>query len=157
MKRPALFFGLLAILALSLLPWPGDNTQKGKVKYYRVNTVRTVRGEITAVKTEKCYRQKDYTVIYLKEKKSGHLYRVEVSPRWYFNMDLMVGSRVAVTGSVSKTNQINQVMTRSIMFQGEMFHFRDKHGFPLWQGKGRRGTRRRHRKARGDGRPGGSF
>lgn len=119
-----------------------------KVNYYRIDKVKTIRGEIIRVNTEKCYEQNDYTVIYLKEKKSQTVYRVEVSPLWFFEVDLMTGSRIEVTGSVNKTGNVNHVMTRSIMFRGELYEFRDKHGFPLWRGKGGQRNRSGYGKGR---------
>jgi hypothetical protein len=77
---------------------------------------------------------------------------VEVSPRWFFEVDLMVGGRVEVTGSVNTIEGVHHVMTRSIMFRGELYEFRDKYGFPLWRGKnnGDRGHRGRGGGKRGN-------
>jgi hypothetical protein len=130
--------GIVSLLYFFLLLGPAltAQAQQKQLKYYRIDTVKTVKGEIAAVKNEPCYNKKNFIVIYLKEKESGETYRVEVSPQWYFSMDLMIGSRIEVTGSFSQANGINQIMTRSIMFQGELFRFRDKSGFPLWRKKG---------------------
>lgn len=160
-SRITLLYLPLMVLLIIAFPVAGQavesGAQKGKINYYRIDKVQTLRGEITAVKTEKCYKQNDYTVIYLKEKKTGDSYRVEVAPQWFFAMDLVKGCRVEITGSVSKTADVKQVMTRSIMFQGEKVHFRDKHGFPLWRGKKRKGNRKFPGKRRGERRKRGNF
>jgi hypothetical protein len=108
------------------------------IKYYRVDSVKTIKGEVINITSEKSYHKRDFTVIYLKEKKSGEIYRVEVSPEWFFNMDLMKGSKIEVTGSHCRMeDDTHLLMTRSITFQGEIYQFRDKYGFPLWRGKGK--------------------
>lgn len=142
MKKTVLF---LCVLLLSIA---GIRAQE-QIKYYRVDNVKTIAGEIVDIKSEKSFHTSDFTVIYLKEKKSGEIYKVEVSPVWFFNMDLMKGSKIEITGSLFPGNETHLVMTRSIAFQGEIVHFRDKNGFPLWRGKrgqrdrGGRGKRRR--------------
>lgn len=150
MKRTGIFLWILALAWVGFSPLSAQNQGQAKanatvnstVNYYRVDKVETIGGEIIRVESEKCYNQNDYTVIYLKEKKSGAIYRVEVSPQWFFEVDLMAGSRIEVTGSVNKSGNVNNIMTRSIMFRGQLFEFRDKHGFPLWRGKSGQGNRR---------------
>ncbi|MCP4214572.1 MAG: hypothetical protein GY765_07940, partial [bacterium] len=104
---------------------------------------------IVSVKTEKLASAKKYAVIYLKEKTSGEIYRVEVSPRWYFHLDLIMGSRIEVTGSFSKSGSTRVIMTRTITSRGKRYHFRDKHGFPMWRGT--RKQKRRVKRGRGNG------
>lgn len=127
-----------------------------QVKYFQVDKVKTIKGEITDIKTEKSYHRNDFIVIYLKvkEKTGEKIYRVEVSPEWFFAMDLMKGSKIEVTGSFSTINAQSLIMTQSITFQGEKYDFRDKYGFPLWRGKGKymkqgyRGKGKRKRRGR---------
>lgn len=93
MKKPVLF------LCLLLLTTAGVFAQE-QIKYYRVDNVKTITGEIVDIKSEKSYHKNNFTVIYLKEKKSGEIYRVEVSPEWYFDIDIMKGGKIEITGSV---------------------------------------------------------
>lgn len=130
MKKIVIFVSLLLFLHFAGFP--------EEIKYYRVDQVKTIRGKITAIKNEECYYKSIFTVIYLEEKKSGKIYRVEVSPQWFFSMDLMVGGIIEVTGAHGKAKDMNLVMTGTITFQGEVHRFRDKNGFPLWRGKGRK-------------------
>jgi hypothetical protein len=133
MKKVIISFCLLLLAGASIYP---QGEGRG-FKYYRVDQVITIKGEIKEIKKEECYRSNNFMVIYLEEKKSGRVYRVEVSPDWFYNVDLMKGGSIEITGSYTKTKEQNLVIARSISFQGELYRFRDKHGFPLWQGKRR--------------------
>jgi len=113
-----------------------------RFKYYRLDQVMTLKGEITEIKNEECYRNNNFMVIYVKRPAAAAddaaaLYRVELAPDWYYNVELMKGSSIEVTGSYTKTKEENLIIARSIIFQGELYRFRDKNGFPLWQGKRR--------------------
>jgi hypothetical protein len=123
------------------------------IKYYRVDKIITVTGEITDIKTEKSYHRSYFTVVYLKEEKSNRVYKIEISPDWYCNLDLVKGQKIRVTGSLNKIGNNDLVMTQFLVFQGKTYHFRDKSGFPLWRGKGRfykrAGQRRRRRQGGG--------
>ena len=143
MKKPILSICLLVLAAVVVYPQRGAGR---RFKYYRVDRVNTFKGEILEIKKEESYRGNHFTVIYLKEKKNGVVYRVEVSPDWFYNLELMKGSAIEVTGSNTKTQNQNLIIARSITFQGESFYFRDKYGFPLWQGK------RKQRRQGGQGR-----
>jgi hypothetical protein len=153
MKKKAILFTLALVLA-ALHSVPAQGRQEQQVKYYRVDQVDTMQGEIIAIKTEKCYQENDFVVLYLKEKTSGETYRVEVSPGWFFTLDLMEGSQIEVTGSSSKAGETNLVIAQSITFRGELSQFRDQSGFPLWRGKGKhlqgaqRGKRKRKQRGR---------
>jgi hypothetical protein len=108
------------------------------VKYFQVDKIKTIIGEIAEIKTEKSYHKSDFTIIYLKvkEKTGEEIYRIEVSPEWFFPMDLMKGSKIEVTGSYSSIDGQSLIMTQAITYRGEKYEFRDKYGFPLWRGKG---------------------
>lgn len=178
--RFILLASLILLLSGSLSAYPPES-----IKYFRVDKVVTVTGEITDIKSEKSYHKNNFIMVYLKEKKTGQSYKIEVSPDWFFNLDLMKGQRIQVTGSINtvknaplnsentyntsntnntnNTNNLNNlnngketgqnlIMTQSLVFQGQIFHFRDKSGFPLWRGKGKyykkSGGRRQQQKGR---------
>jgi hypothetical protein len=134
MKKIAISFCVLLLLTI------GSFAQQ-QIRYYRVDSVKTITGEIVDIKNEKSFHKNNFTVIYLKEKESGEIYKVEVSPEWFFSLDLMKGSKIEITGSCTSENGTNSMMTRSITYQGEIFQFRDKNGFPLWRGKGMQNNR----------------
>ncbi len=131
---------------------PAD--EKKELRYYRIDTVKTISGEITAIKSERSFHKIDFTVLYVKEKKSGKVYRVEVAPRWFFDLDVVTGSYISVQGSFSGGNGINQIMTRSITFQGGQHHFRGSTGFPMWRNtkRGKKFRERGNHRRRGSGR-----
>jgi len=147
-KKTIILLSIILFLQSAGLTFP-ETDNPARLTYYRVDKVKTLRGDIADIKKEKCFYKKDFIVIYLKEKKSGEIYRLEVSPGWFFAVDLMKGSRIEVTGSYSKENNMNLIMTRAITFQGEVYQFRDKNGFPLWRGKGK--GMRQPRKGKGRG------
>jgi hypothetical protein len=132
MKKIVITLNILFLLIVNVFA-------EQQVKYFQVDKIKTIRGEITDIKTEKSYHRNDFIVIYLKvkEKTGEEIYRVEVSPGWFFAMDLMKGSKIEVTGSYCTIDGQSLMMTQSITFQGEMYEFRDKYGFPLWRGKGK--------------------
>lgn len=134
MKKTVFFLCLLLVVTAGI-------SAQEPIKYYRVDSVKTIKGEITDIKIEKSFHKNNFTVIYLKEKESGEMYKVEVSPEWFFSIDLMKGSIIEITGSCTRENNVYTMMTRSIAYQGEIFHFRDKYGFPLWRGKGMQNER----------------
>jgi hypothetical protein len=149
MKKIVITLNILFLLTIAVFA-------EQQVKYFRVDKVKTIRGEITDIKTEKSYHKNDFIVIYLKvkEKTGEEIYQVEVSPEWFFAMDLMKGGKIEVTGSYCTIDGQNLMMTQSITFQGEKYEFRDKYGFPLWRGKGKymkqgyRGKGKRKRRGR---------
>lgn len=149
MKKIVITLNILFLLSVTVFA-------EQQVKYFQVDKVKTIRGEIIDIKTEKSYHKNDFIVIYLKvkEKTGEEIYRVEVSPEWFFAMDLMKGSKIEVTGSYNTISGQGLMMTQSITFQGEKYEFRDKYGFPLWRGKGKymkqgsRGQGKRKRRGR---------
>lgn len=141
MKQRTFLFILSVFLFLGTAATP-VYSQNNAIKYYRLDKVKTITGEIQEIKSEKRYQGRDFIIIYLKEKKTGDVYRVEVSPEWFFHLDLMQGSLIEVTGSYSKMGENHIIMTQSIAYQGEIHQFRDKHGFPLWRGKRKQGKGR---------------
>ncbi|MCP4156615.1 MAG: hypothetical protein GY757_53365 [bacterium] len=118
-----------------------NNVEAGKVKgkqaikYYRVDSIKTVSGIVQRIASEESYKKSKFIIIYLKEDKNKALYRVELAPQWFFDMDLMTGSFIRVTGSYLKAEGLHMIMARSLTSGGNIYHFRDKLGFPLWRGK----------------------
>jgi hypothetical protein len=150
MRMKKIFSVILWMFLITGYSYPNPEN----IKYYRVDKIITITGEITDIKTERSYHRSDFIVVYLNEEKSNRVYKIEISPAWYCNLDLVKGQKIQVTGSFNKIGSDDLVMTQSLVFQGKTYHFRDKSGFPLWRGKGRfykgAGQRRRQRRG-GDG------
>ena len=106
-------------------------------KYFRVDRIVSVTGEILKIRTEKSYHKRIFIVLDLREKKEMKVYKIEVSPQWFYNLDLIEGSIIKVTGSLTKFKKEIFLIAQSITFEGEIFNFRDRNGFPLWRGSRR--------------------
>ncbi len=121
------------LLPLVGLPLFGMQRQE-PIKYFNMATVRTIQGEVIEIRQEEIGHQNPFVVIVVREKKSGVPYRIEVSPDWFFQIDLLSGNQVEVNGSDLSTDTEHLMMAASIIFQGEHYLFRDQYGFPLWRG-----------------------
>ncbi len=107
---------------------------RSSIKFYNLASVKTVKGQVIAISQENESAQAPFIVITLKEQFNGRIYRVEVSPEWFFRIDLMQGSSVEITGSDISSNDRLILIAGTIKFQGEQYEFRDAKGFPLWRG-----------------------
>lgn len=105
------------------------------IKYFNMASVKTIRGKVIEIIQEDSKQQHPFVVISLLEKNSETRYRVEVSPEWFFRIDLMTGSQVEINGSDISNEKEHIMMAASITFQGERYQFRDRYGFPLWRGQ----------------------
>lgn len=121
----------LFVFILAGTAYPG----KDKFKYFRIDKIISVSGKIIKIKMEESYRKNKFIIFELKELKSDKIYDVEVSPQWFYGLDVAEGSMLEVKGSLNVLKERNIVLAQSIIFEGEVFNFRDKFGFPLWRGK----------------------
>lgn len=122
---------LLFIFILTVGVYPG----KDRFKYFRIDKIISVSGKIITIKMEESYRKNKFIIFELKELKSDRTYDVEVSPKWFFELDVAEGSILEVKGSLNILKARNLILAQLIIFEGEVFNFRDKFGFPLWRGK----------------------
>jgi hypothetical protein len=93
-------------------------------------------------------RSKDtapFLTVILEEKDSARLYKIEISPAWFFQQDLHQGESLRVTGSLVSEGLQSLVMARRVRFRGELLNVRDKNGFPNWRGGPGRRIKRRKR------------
>ncbi len=118
-----------------------------KYQYYQVDRVETLKGIVEKISEEKCFQKKLFSVIYIREEKSKKTVRVEVAPAWFFELDLMKGSRIEVSGSLNRGEKIDTMMLKSLTHRGKLYRFRDRMGFPLW-----RGGKQRRQRGSGQGR-----
>jgi len=105
-----------------------------KIKYFKLDKIVTVSGEILKIRTDTKEHKSDFIIFELKSKKN-EFYTVEVSPKWFYKIDIVNGNFIEVKGSLNIVNKKNIILTQSITQQGEIYYFRDKFGFPLWRGK----------------------
>lgn len=124
-----------------------------KQHFYNVDKEIKVEGTIEKIIMEPRYKDTaPFLIVALKEKKTQHLYQVEVSPVWFFDYDFHQGESLVITGSLYQTgeNRFN-LIAREIQFKGELFTLRDKHGFPNWRGGKSLQKKRGKGKGRGKG------
>ena len=132
--RHKFIFSLMLILALSLnLAF----SQKQETEhFYDVDKEMKIVGTIQKIVMEPRYKNTTpFLIVFLDEKKSTKSYKVELSPKRFFDYDLHKGENLTVTGSFFQTgvNNLN-IIAREIRLRGETLILRDKHGFPNWRG-----------------------
>lgn len=118
--------------------------------YYNVDKEIKIEGTVQKILMEPRYKNTSpFLVVILDKKNSEEKYRVELSPKRFFNHDLHQGEDLVVIGSFYTTGEKDlNVIAREIRFRGEILMLRDKHGFPNWRGG---------KKKRGDWRAGSRF
>lgn len=130
MKEKIVFL-FLTIFILTGAALPG----KDKFKYFRIDKIISVSGKIIKIKMEDSYRKNKFVIFELKELKSNEQFDIEISPQWFYGLEVAEGSIVEVKGSLNIIEERKIIIAQSIIFEGEVFNFRDKFGFPLWRGE----------------------
>lgn len=103
--------------------------------FYNVDTEKQVEGTIRELLFEPRYEDRaPFLILLLEEKKSGEVYRVEISPVWFFDRDLHAGESVKVVGSLYAKEGTRYIIARELQSAGETFLLRDSRGFPSWRG-----------------------
>ena len=130
MKKKVIFLFLFVFIVTGAV-LPG----KDRFKYFRIDKIVSVSGKIIKIRMEDSYRKNKFIIFELKELKSNNQYDIEVSPLWFYGLDVAEGSMVEVKGSLNILKENKIILAQTIIFEGEVFNFRDKFGFPLWRGK----------------------
>lgn len=130
---------LLIIIVLPLGIWskPLPTGPETQIKYFRPDSIIKITGEVIDIKTEKCYKGDHFSVLYIKDQSSDRQYKVEVSPAWFFNLQVEKGKTIGVTGSYMQIDQQHIIMAQELEYEGKIVNYRNNLGFPLWRGKGR--------------------
>lgn len=132
---------LAAFLLFALPAWTGQAEH-----YYDVDAEVRIEGSVRELAFEHRYEDRaPFVVLALEESGTGQKYRIEIGPSWFFGKDLHAGEKVAIVGSLVRTEGDTKfVIAREVRFQGETLIVRDRRGFPEWRGKGaaRRGRRK---------------
>ncbi len=137
MSKKFFTLSLSCLLAACLTVLPGNLIPAEHIKYFHLDSIKTVSGKITEIKTETCYHGMKFIVILLDDPTSQRQYKVEVSPQWYFKIDVKNGDTISIKGSYTKTDDTHLLIAQTITSRDKVYHFRDKWGFPLWGGKGK--------------------
>jgi hypothetical protein len=128
-------FVLLTCLAGNILFLSGQTAGGQAGPFYNVDTEKQVEGTIQELLFEPRYEDRaSFLILILEERKSGEVYRVEVSPVWFFDRDLHAGERVKIVGSLYAKEGTRYIIARELQTAGETFLLRDSRGFPSWRG-----------------------
>jgi hypothetical protein len=146
MRRRSLFIFLVWLAGAGGLV-SGQETAGQAGPFYNVDTERQVEGTIRELLFEPRYEDRSpFLILSLEEKRSGEVYRAEISPAWFFDHDLHVGERVKIVGSLYVKDGTRSIIARELQSAGETFLLRDSRGFPSWRGgKMKRAGQRRGR------------
>jgi hypothetical protein len=139
--------GLLACLLAAGPVVAGQAPGRQAVHFYNVDTEKQVDGTIREVLFEPRYQDRAaFLILVIAEKKTGDIYRAEISPVWFFDRDLHQGESVRIVGSTYSKDETKYLIARRLQCGGETFLLRDSRGFPTWRGGPmKRGERRRGR------------
>ncbi len=145
--RPKSVWVFLFLLAGRVLLFPAQQRGEPADSFYNVDTEKRVEGTIRELLFEPRYENRSpFLILVLEEKKSGEIFRVEISPAWFFDQDLHVGENVKIVGSLYAKDGTRYIIARELQSAGETFLLRDSRGFPSWRGgKMKRAGQRRGR------------
>lgn len=130
--------GLAAVAQKAESPPP-----KPAAPFYNVDTERQVDGVILEILFESRYESAPpFLVLILKERETGRVFNIEVSPVGFFTQDFHKGERARIIGSFHSQDSELFLIAREIRAGGEIFRVRDRKGFPNWRGGTGKGKRR---------------
>jgi len=145
--RPARVLVILACLIAAGPVMANQASGRQSAPFYNVDTEKQVEGIIRELVFEPRYQDKaPFLILVIEEKKTGEIYRAEISPVWFFDYDLHKGENVRVVGSTYSKDQGQYIIARRLQCGGETFFLRDSRGFPSWRGgQMKRGERHKGR------------
>jgi hypothetical protein len=133
--KPLRVLGILACL-IAAVPGPASQASgRQSAPFYNVDTEKQIEGTIRELVFEPRYQDKaPFLILVIEEKKTGQVYRAEISPAWFFDYDLHKGESVRVVGSAYSQDDTRYLIARRLQCGGETFFLRDSRGFPSWRG-----------------------
>lgn len=103
-------------------------------RYYRIQSVTRVKGEIQALHQRNCYHGHRFLLLEIRTP-GGELFTVETAPHSFLSFRFRTGEFIEVTGSLLPRGESHPlIIARRIRYKGETREFRDPNGFPLWHG-----------------------
>lgn len=136
MKRA---FTVLALVVMAAFRGVDARVQ-AQAPYYSVDAERRIEGTIKEVVFEPRYGDRaPFLIVVLEERATAAVYRVEISPAWFFDRDLHKGEKVGLIGSYYLKDGINHLIARQLQAGGETYTLRDSRGFPSWRGGASKG------------------
>jgi len=141
---------ILACLIAAGTAFAGQASERQSAPFYNVDTERQIEGTIRELVFEPRYEDKaPFLILVIEEKKSGEIYRAEISPAWFFDYDLHKGEDVRIVGSSYSKGETRYIIAQRLQCGGETFFLRDSRGFPSWRGGQRQMKKQGQHRGRG--------
>ena len=133
--KPAWVLGILACVIAAVPGLGSQASSEQSAPFYNIDTEKQVEGTIRELVFEPRYQDKaPFLILIIEEKKTGEVYRAEISPAWFFDYDLHKGESVKVIGSTYFKDETQYIIARRLQCGGETYFLRDSRGFPSWRG-----------------------
>ncbi|HUT07353.1 MAG TPA: hypothetical protein VMY15_00785 [Candidatus Latescibacteria bacterium] len=136
----------IALIPILAVLFAGPAAGQTAEHFYNVDKEVKIEGVVRQISLEPRYKgTAPFLVLRVEASAEKKMYKVEVSPSWFFGQDIHGGEKVKIVGSLSEAREgLPTVIVRELQLRGETFTLRDKRGFPSWQGgpKHKRGIRR---------------
>ena len=136
----------IALIPILAVLFAGPAAGQTAEHFYNVDKEIRLEGTVREIALEPRYTgTAPFLVLRVEASAEKKMYKVEVSPSWFFGQDIHGGEKVKIVGSLSEAREgLPTVMARELQLRGETFTLRDKRGFPSWQGgpQHKRGIRR---------------
>jgi hypothetical protein len=142
-------FVIFLVGLLAVVPGlAGQEAGKEPAHFYNIDTEGQIEGTIRELVFEPRYQDRAaFLILVIEEKKTGAVFRAEISPAWFFDYDLHKGEGVRILGSMYSKDDTQYIIARRLQCGGETFYLRDSRGFPSWRG----GQMKRAGRRRGGG------
>jgi hypothetical protein len=102
-KKILLAMLMIVLITLTLFPQ--------KFKYFRLDKIVTVSGKMLTVKIDTYSGRKNFMVLKLKDQ-NHILYRIEVSPGWFYKANIIKDDFVQIKGSLNIINKNNIILRK---------------------------------------------
>ena len=106
-----------------------------------------IEGKVEKIEENQNFCKSSYFVVLSVKDKAGKLFKIYISPFWFFTERPDVGEEVKIKGAYSEDNR-RLLIAEWIYFRGEKIFLRDERGFPLWSRRMRRSNLSRRRSGR---------
>lgn len=90
-----------------------------------------IEGKVEKIEENQGFCKSPYFVVMNVKDKAGRVFKIFVSPIWFFKERPDIGEKVKIKGSYSDEDRTT-LIAEWIYFRGEKIYLRDERGFPLW-------------------------
>ncbi len=122
----------LLLLALSIV------AGEGVCFFFSPDKKVEIEGRVERVEENQKFCRSSYFVVLNVKDRAGKVFKIYISPFWFFTHRPEVGEKVKIKGAYWEENR-SFIIAEWIYFRGEKIYLRDERGFPLWSRR-RRGA-----------------